>query len=292
MHLSDHSLRQIDDAYLRSLDAEALCGLSVRLLADLKEARERLNQGPTNSSRPPSSRAPWERGETAVEPDEVAEALPMAAEPAEAPAATGAPAAIKPVPGARKAGKQPGAPGVGRTQVFAAHETTAHYPEICAGCGRALTDPVGAVAYTGFQAVDLRCGEPDVPGIRLWVVDRRYYEVPCACGHHTRAVAGRGAVDRLLAGVDLSEWRVVGPSLAGLIVALSLRFRLSRARIQEFLAEWLGLELSIGTIHQTLYEAAAALAPAEEELVEAVLASGLLHADETGFGDQWNRKPG
>ena len=34
MHLSDHSLRQIDDAYLRSLDAEALCGLSVRLLAD------------------------------------------------------------------------------------------------------------------------------------------------------------------------------------------------------------------------------------------------------------------
>ena len=62
MHLSDHHLRQIDDAYLRSLDPEALCGLSVRLLADLKEARERLNQGPTNSSRPPSSRAPWERG--------------------------------------------------------------------------------------------------------------------------------------------------------------------------------------------------------------------------------------
>jgi hypothetical protein len=111
---------------------------------------------------------------------------------------------------------------VGRTQVFAAHETIAHYPEVCTGCGRALTDPVGAVAYTGFQAVDLRCGEPDAPGIRLWVVDHRYYEVPCACGHHTRAEAGRGAVDPLLAGVALSEWRVVGPGLAGLIVALSL----------------------------------------------------------------------
>ena len=62
MHLSDHSLRQIDDDYVRSLGADALRDLSLRLLADLKEARERLNQGPTNSSRPPSSRAPWERG--------------------------------------------------------------------------------------------------------------------------------------------------------------------------------------------------------------------------------------
>jgi hypothetical protein len=288
MHLSDHSLRQIDDAYLRSLEPEALSGLSLRLLADLKEARERLNQGPTNSSRPPSSRAPWERGETVAEPDKAAESLPMAAEPDEAPAAEAAsapvaPAALKPTPAARKAGKQPGAPGVGRTQVLAAHETIPHYPEVCAGCGRALPDPVGAVAYTGFQAVDLRCGEPAAPGIRLWVVDHRYYEVPCACGHHTRAKASRGEVDPLLAGIERSEWRLVGPGLATLIVALALRFRLSRARIQEFLAEWLGLDLSIGTIHQTLHEASAAVAPAEEELVQAVLDSALLHADETSW---------
>jgi len=65
MHLNDHSLRQIDDNYLRSLGTEELRGLSLRLLADLKEAREQLNQGPTNSSRPPSSRAPWARGERA-----------------------------------------------------------------------------------------------------------------------------------------------------------------------------------------------------------------------------------
>ena len=61
MHLSDHSLCQIDDAYIRSLDPEALRVLLVKLLEDLKEARDRLNQGPENSSRPPSSRAPWER---------------------------------------------------------------------------------------------------------------------------------------------------------------------------------------------------------------------------------------
>ena len=112
MHLSDHSLRQIDDAYIRSLDPEALRGLSLRLLADLKEARERLNQGPTNSSRPPGSRAPWERGEPLTLPDDTEESLPVAAEPAEAALADGPPtevptAAVNPAvaTSARKPGK-------------------------------------------------------------------------------------------------------------------------------------------------------------------------------------------
>jgi hypothetical protein len=292
MHLSPHSLRQIDDAYLQSLEVEALRGLSMRLLADLKEAWDRLNQGPDNSARPPSSRAPWERQGSTPESDEApedheldlapaeakpAEAKPAEAKPAEAKPAEAKPAEAKPV---RKPGKQRGAPGIGRTQVFQAHEERPHYPEVCAGCGRPL-ERVGAVAYTGFQAVDLRWDDPTRPGLTLWVVDHRYYETPCPCGHRTRAVAGQGVVDPLLAGIELSEWRLVGPGLAALIVALALRFRLSRARIQEFLAEWLGLELSIGTIHQTLHEASAAVAPAEEELVQAVLASELLHADET-----------
>jgi transposase len=53
MHLSEHSLRQLDRAYLDALDEAALRALSARLLDDLKEARDRLNQGPENSSRPP-----------------------------------------------------------------------------------------------------------------------------------------------------------------------------------------------------------------------------------------------
>ena len=59
MLLSDHDLRQINEPYLKSLGSEQLLGVSIRLLNDLKEARERLNQNPTNSSRPPSSREPW-----------------------------------------------------------------------------------------------------------------------------------------------------------------------------------------------------------------------------------------
>lgn len=211
---------------------------------------------------------------------------PEDGEPTPAPgemAKTQAPEA-KPTAGqpARKAGKQPGAPGMGRTQVFQAHEEQTHYPTACAGCGQTL-DLAGAMAYTGFQSVDLRWGNPVAPGLTLWVVRHRYYEASCACGHHTRALAGQGVVDPLLAGMELGEWRLVGPGLAVLMVALAFRFRLSRARIQEFLGEWLGLKLSVGTIHRTLHEAGAAVAPAEEELVQAVLGSPLLHADETSW---------
>jgi hypothetical protein len=81
----------------------------------------------------------------------------------------------------------------------------------------------------------------------------------------------------------LSEWRLVGPGLAALIVCLAYRMRLSRARTQEFLSDWLGLAISVGTIHATLHESGAAVLPVEDELVEAVQNSGLLHVDETSW---------
>ena len=83
--------------------------------------------------------------------------------------------------------------------------------------------------------------------------------------------------------IILSEWRLVGPGLAALIVCLTYRMRLSRARIQEFLHDWLGLNISIGTLHATLHECGAAALPIEDELVEAVQDSGLLHIDETSW---------
>lgn len=59
MLLSDHDLRQINDKYLKSLSPDDLVEVSIRLVNDLKEAREYINQNPSNSSRPPSSREPW-----------------------------------------------------------------------------------------------------------------------------------------------------------------------------------------------------------------------------------------
>jgi transposase len=292
MKLSDHNLRQLDEHYLYSLETEALRVLSVKLLSDLKEARERLNQGPENSSRPPSSREPWQKHQAAedrgedeseeesgVEEDEHAPEMSQdAGEQAQrAPVAANS---------RRKAGKQPGAAGHGRTQVLEAQETVAHYATHCAGCGKGLDDQEGAVAYTAFQEIDLKWGDSAQPGLHLHVIKHLYYEQTCPCGHGTRAEAHRGEVDPLLEGVKLSEWRVAGPGMAALIVALALRFRLSRARIREFLWDWLGLAVSTGTISRTLHEAGAAIAPAEEQRVQEILESGLLHADETPWKEQ------
>ena len=122
MQLSRHDLAQLDEAYLAGLPEGSLRTLSVTLLADLKELFERLEQNPSNSSRPPSSRAPWEgvaAGEQRQEtPGHSGEA--PAAEDTQAtapPAAEEAPEAPPPKEGEpRRPGQRPGAPGHGRTQ--------------------------------------------------------------------------------------------------------------------------------------------------------------------------------
>jgi len=62
MTLSDHSLRQIDEESINSLPEDAVRTLAIKLLNDLKEARERLNRNSQNSPVPPGSEAPWDKG--------------------------------------------------------------------------------------------------------------------------------------------------------------------------------------------------------------------------------------
>jgi hypothetical protein len=65
MHLRKHDLLQMNDEWLKKLPAELLLEVSKRLLDDVKELHDRLNQNPDNSSRPPTSQAPWERASDA-----------------------------------------------------------------------------------------------------------------------------------------------------------------------------------------------------------------------------------
>ena len=143
MHLKDHDLRQLDAERLHRLrleNPEALEDLSVRLVEDLKTARERLNQNPDNSSRPPSSRAPWSRtsdeeevesespGEEAASPEEPAPDAPTSSDEA------GKPSRGKQTESSRKPGKQPGAQGHARTQILPIDRTEHHRPESCGLC--------------------------------------------------------------------------------------------------------------------------------------------------------------
>lgn len=302
MRLSDHDLLQLTEEELLELPEEVLRRLSVKLLYDLKEARERLRQTSRNSSRPPSSDLPWDESVTSDEglhqqqgQDEFSGVDNHALDSEEA-SKTGAEEKTQnqaneteqtkeredDASDKRKAGKQPGAPGYGREQKIAITAETHHYPADCVRCDHALKQDA-ATAYTAFETVDLEWADPNQPGIRLTNTKHTYYEIVCACGHCTQQAPHRQVSHHLTPNIWLSEWRLVGPGLAALIVCLAYRMRLSRARTQEFLSDWLGLEISVGTIHATLHESGAAVLAVEEELVEAVQNSGLLHVDETSW---------
>jgi hypothetical protein len=284
------------------LPEEVLRQLSVKLLHDLKDARERLRQTSRNSSRPPSSDLPWGKAGSNNEDqhpqqgqDEFAGVDDSSLDAEEA-SKTGSEEKTQdeanetqPIKeredGAgdkRKAGKQPGAPGYGREQKIAVTAEVHHYPTDCARCDRELK-PYAAKAYTAFETVDLEWADLKKPGMSLTNTKHTYYETACACGHCTRQAPHRQISHHLTPDILLSEWRLVGPGLAALIVCLAYRMRLSRARTQEFLSDWLGLEISVGTIHATLHESGAAVLPVEDELVAAVQSSGLLHVDETSW---------
>jgi hypothetical protein len=289
MHLSDHDLLQLDDAYLEGLSPEQARALLAKALADLKAARERLAQNPSNSSRPPSSRAPWETVEDGHEGDggdgdggsaSGGAAAQQGEQPAPAVASRGRQGNRK---GSGKPGRRKGAPGHSRTQVLPIDAEQMHAPGCCAACGRALEDGDEARAHAAHYTLDLSRPDGGAGGLVLHQTKHVYLERRCTCGHWTRAQPARCDQDDTWT-VALSEWHLAGPSLVAFICAMTQRMRLSRARVQEFLADWLGLSLSTATINQCIHEAARAVEPVvEQEILAHVRQVELLYADETAW---------
>jgi len=296
MKLSEHDLKQLDEDYLRSLAADPLRTLSSKLLSDLKEARDRLNQNPSNSSRPPSSRAPWETTEETSQDDGVPQ---DAASDADADAdrtsddevekgqrEKNGGKAEKPDRSAeseRRPGRRKGAPGYSRTQRLPIDAQFIHRPEICSACGATLDPACEQQAWSAHYEIDLAQPGHGGSGLVLTQTKHTYMDGQCHCGHWTREQPGRCDEEEGWS-VRLTEWHLAGPLLVSFICALALRSRLSRARIREFLHDRLGLELGVATIDQCIHEAGRAVEPVvEQEIRNAVREAELLHADETSW---------
>lgn len=302
MILKEHELLQIDEKFisqLREQDPDALAGLSIKLVSDLKEVLERLNQNPSNSSRPSGSLAPWDKGKIDEDDEDddlnsdEKEALRSKANtnkeessdavdtkenspPSEKPKGTNEP---------RKPGRQPDSQGFGRTQKLANNDTNHHYCGCCSACNTDISSI--EKAYTGFQTVNVGFGNTDSPGLSLIVILHLYYLGLCPkCGLENRTEPLRAPADTSdWKNVGMTEWRLVGPDLAALIVYLSLDMRVTRSKVKSFLKEVLGLELSIGTIQNCIVESARALAPVEKQLLDDLCNESLIHADETSHNE-------
>ena len=128
-----------------------------------------------------------------------------------------------------------------------------HRAEECATCGDELGEDANFEARTGLYVLDVEMGKPD---LQVSHIKHLYGDSQCLCGHVTRTEPGRCAEETGWT-VALTEWQLVGPTLVSLMVCLSLRMRMSRARIQEFLQDWLDLYLSVGVINQSITEGGA-----------------------------------
>lgn len=310
MKLTAHDLKQMNKATLARLSPEQLLSISERMLDDLQEAMDRLNQNSNNSSRPPSSTPPWDSNDTnnSADPgnldnadDDMDPVIKHSDENDDhlsseetsldnVPEATDIqPPEVAPTPPTKPdpmkcvAGKQEGAQGYGRTQTLAITETVYHARTHCASCNACLGYYEWQVAWTAFCTIDIAEHIPRNAGITLTNTKHVFFETKCNCGHHNREEPYTAMPDVRWPKTNLSEWRLVGPRLAAMIVLLSKRHRNSRRLIREFLLYFLRLELSVGTIDQTIREAARSVAPLEEELIRDIEEAALAYVDETSW---------
>jgi transposase len=302
VYLSDFDLQQLDERKLTALPAEQKDALLVKLLWDLKDARERLKANSQTSSRPPRSDPPWHGNDRAGGGLEAAGEVKPAAEVSAASPAAGAQPSDVATPAAgttpasaadgtpQKPGRRVGAPGHSRQVNLAVSETVIHAPESCVCCGQAL-EPAGFMAGTGLYIREIEM-EPGagLRGLRVRHDQHLYGELTCGGGHVNRSEPGRCPTDPLWT-VGLSEWPLVGPRLVSLLVCLSQRMRLLRGRIQELLRDWRGIELSTRTINRCIHEAGRAVEPIEEQLVEEPQPVSLTYVDETPW-KEWGQRLG
>ena len=297
MTISKHDLAQFDDAYVDSLSDGQRHKLCCRLRDDLIEAYDRLNQNPSNSSRPPSSQPPWffpaDAAKDEVEDKESGEVEELLKDESDDSLTCDELSEIeeqttpdKPSKDPkRKAGKQKGAQGYGRTQQLPVTGIKIHRASICSGCSEKLDEDAHFVARFGHYVLDIEKKSETCVGLQVTNTKHLYGDTSCQCGHVTRTKPYRCPKESDW-NVELTQWHLVGPLLMALICCLDKRFRMSRRRIKEFLHDWLGIELAVGTINQCIHEMGRAVAPLETQLIEEVSQSGLMHADETSWKER------
>jgi transposase len=146
-------------------------------------------------------------------------------------------------------------------------------PTVCRGCGVALT-AAGQRRVRRSQVVEL-------PEFRPVVIEARVYAARCSsCGERT---VGQGPP-------GLEPARTFGPRVEALLAYLHYGHHLSHERLVAVCASVFGLRISEGAVAAALARLAARAGPEVDAIREAVRASPVINADETGVrvdGRNW-----
>ena len=291
MYFNREDLQQLTPEYIGGLPPQRRDALIEKLREDLIEAQDRLNQNPSNSSRPPSSRAPWDRSvekntespaeECPEEPPKECTEDDNSTDKQNGSSDEGNTAGSAECP-KRKPGKQKGAKGFGRIQKLSVTQTVFHKPKCCKGCEREFDEGHQFHAKGGHYTIDLKVPEPSTVGLHVENTKHVYGSIRCECGFETSTNPHRVDSDAEWV-VEMGEWRLIGPVLLAFLVFLKTRMHLTVSKSRELLAIWLGISLSDGSINTAIREAGRAASSLEPQLLEALRASELLNVDETAW---------
>ena len=273
----------MDRERLQDLTREELEELTWQLVEVARSLVEKAKQNSTNSSRPPSSDDPYRRRDerqkdrnakhsSKVDTDGSANSSPSSE-------ATNTEAASKV---AVEAGRQTaGMPGFWRCQPMVVSCEVDPDAMVCAACDATLGAAQRCRQASAHYVYDL---ERTAMALQINAAKHRYFVGRCTAAMKPSRVPEPDAAREIEAprsNLQLTERCLVGPMLASFIAVLSIRFRLSRQKIQEFLADWLGLELGTASIDRCIREFGLACEPVVEDLIEEIRAAEVVHLDET-----------
>ncbi|MGO9740888.1 MAG: IS66 family transposase [Roseiarcus sp.] len=274
----DPDLDDIERADLATMSREELEERAWRWREAYRALANRLGEDSKTSSRPPSSDDPYRRGGNANAASAGAEGGDEAKTPPTPPEKASKSGEKKT---AKAAGKPPGAKGFWRSQPIVTSAEVPHAPTVCAACGAALGPDLERRCVSAHNSLELVRG---VMSLQITATKHVYFAVRCPCGHETVSRPGVGLSSQIEGrrrNLQMSERCLIGPTLATFIALLSVRFRLSRRKIQEFLLDGLGLELGAATIERCVHEFGLASEPVVEQLIQDVRAAEIVHFDET-----------
>ncbi len=277
--LSKDDLAQMNRDYFQSLEKERLVEVADNLHILAVEQWEKINSNSSNSSQPPSGDNPFQKA------DKSSRVTTDSSKVSSDSTNSGKKNLVQEQPGKkskfpRKPGRQKGSKGFGRSKPVSISSIIPHYPNQCSACNQVLRE-TEAKPYMGHHVLELETKES---GLKVVCQLHHYYQASCACGHQSQSRPGVG-ITSLIEGrsrdLKLTEYVLVGSNLASLIASLGVRYRLSRVKIGEFLADWLGVYLSVGTIDRCIREVGIACEPVVEELLAQLQVAEILHIDET-----------
>jgi transposase len=277
--LSKDDLKQMNRGYFQSLEKERLVEVASNLHILAVEQWEKINSNSGNSSQPPSVDNPFKKSSNLPKstPDSAQEPGNSSSSPLKNSSQTRQATESKQK---SKPGRQKGAKGFGRSKPLKVSVIIPHYPRECSACNQTLNQAESQL-YMGHHVLELETRES---GLAIVCQLHHYYRSSCNCGLSTSSQPGVGITSRIEGrsrDLKLTEYVLVGANLASFIANLGVRYRLSRVKIREFLTDWLGVCLSVGTIDRCIREAGIACESVVEELLEQLQQASILHIDET-----------